>query len=374
MNDPATDDGEYPTSSIAKVIMDSALDGIVVADERGIIRSFNLAAQRLLGYSEAEAVGQPIGLLMPEPHRSEHPRYIERYLETGDRRIIGVGRELDALRHDGELVPIYLVVNEFDSPVGRCFAAVLHDVAPEVEARELRDRLVQAERLGAMAEMTAAVAHEMNQPLSALAVYAEVARELVESGSTGGKLVSALENIIEQTRRAGLAVERVRRLFQGGEPSFETADVNKLVSEMVELARTDAFPQGVVIEFSPGTDVPTLRCDPVQIQQVLRNLFCNAIEAMAEIECRNGRTIRVATWAFGGTVHVAVQDRGKGIDPQAADDIFEPFQSSKKDSLGIGLAISRTIVLNHGGSLHGENIVDGDGAPIGASFGFTLPV
>jgi len=373
MNEPATDDGEHPTLTIAKAIMDSVLDGIVVADERGIIRSFNLAAERLFGYSEAEAVGQPISLLMPEPHRSQHQQYIGRYLETGDKHIIGVGREVEALRGDGELVPIYLVVNEFDSPEGRCFAAVLHDVSAEVEARELRDRLVRAERLGAMAEMTAAVAHEMNQPLSALAVYAQVAQELVETGSTGPKLVSALENIIQQTRRAGLAVERVRRLFQGVELSFEAADVNTLVSEMVELARTDAFPHGVMIEFSPGADLPTLRCDPVQIQQVLRNLFCNAIEAMAEIECRNGRTIRVATWAAGGTVHVAVQDRGKGIDPQAADDIFEPFQSSKKDSLGIGLAISRTIVLNHGGSLQGENVVDSDGQTIGANFGFTLP-
>ena len=354
--------------------MDSAWDGIVVADERGIIRAFNLAAQRLFGYSEAEALGKPIGLLMPEPHRSQHQRYIKRYLETGERHIIGVGRELEAIRRDGESVPIYLIVNEFDSPAGRCFAAVLHDVSAEVEARELRARLVRAERLGAMAEMTAAVAHEMNQPLSALAVYAQVARDFAETGSTEPKLVAALENIIQQTRRAGLAVERVRRLFQGVEFSFESADLNTLVSEMVELARTDAFRQGVMIEFSPGADLPMLRCDPVQIQQVLRNLFCNAIEAMAEIGCRNGRTIRVATWAAGGTVHVAVQDSGEGIDEQAAADIFEPFQSSKKDSLGIGLAISRTIVLNHGGCLQGENVVDSDGQTIGASFGFTLPV
>ena len=354
--------------------MDSALDGIVVADERGIIRSFNLAAQRLFGYSEAEAVGQSIGLLMPEPHRSRHQQYMGRYLDTGDEHIIGVGREVEALRGDGKLVPIYLVVNEFDSPAGRCFAAVLHDVTAEVEARELRDRLDRAERLGAMAEMTVAVAHEVNQPLSALAVYAQVARELAESGSRGPQLVSALENVIQQIRRAGLAVERVRRLFQGGELSLETADINALVSEMVELSCTEAFGQGVRIEFSPGEDLPTLQCDPVQIQQVIRNLFCNAIEAMAENDCRNGRTIRVATWAAAGQVHVAVQDTGKGIDAEAAADIFEPFQSSKKDNLGIGLAICRTIVLNHGGSLQGENVLDSDGATVGASFGFTLPV
>ena len=353
--------------------MDTALDGIVVADEQGIIRSFNAAAQRLFGYSEAEAIGEPIGLLMPEPHRSAHQRYIERYLETGDKHIIGIGQELEAVCRDGRRVPIHLVVNEFDSSAGRCFAAVLHDISAEVEARELRSRLARSERLCAMAEMTATVAHEMNQPLSALAVYAQAARELAGSGSAVPQLVAALDNVIEQTRRAGMAVERVRRLFQGGEVSLETTNVNTLVSEMVELARVDARPQGVAIEIAPGADLPTVQCDPVQIQQVLRNLICNAIEAMLEIDCRNGRTIRVATGAADKAVNVEVRDCGKGIDPELADNIFEPFRSSKEDSLGIGLAVSRTIVLNHGGSLHGENVVDSDGQPIGASFGFTLP-
>ena len=330
--------------------------------------------QRLFGYSEAEAVGEPIDLLMPEPHRSAHQRYIGRYLETGDKHIIGIDREVEALCRDGRRVPIHLVVNEFDSSAGRCFAAVLRDISAEVEARELRSRLARAERLGAMAEMTATVAHEMNQPLSALAVYAQTARELAGSGYAGPQLVSALDNVIEQTRRAGLAVERVRRLFQGGEVSLETTDVNALVSEMVELARLDAGPGGVVIEIARGADLPTVQCDPVQIQQVLRNLICNAIEAMLEIDCRGGRTIRVATWVAHQSVNVEVRDCGKGIDSEFADDIFEAFTSSKEDSLGIGLAISRTIVLNHGGRLHGRNVVDDDGQPIGASFGFTLPI
>lgn len=241
------------------------------------------------------------------------------------------------------------------------------------EIRELRSRLARSERLAAMAEMTATVAHEMNQPLAALAVYAQAARELAESGSAAPQLVSALDSIIEQTRRAGLAVERVRRLFQGGEVSLEATNVNTLVSEVVELARLDARPQGVTIEIVPGTDLPTVQCDPVQIQQVLTNLICNAIEAMLEIDCRNGRTIRVAAGTVDQAVHVEVRDCGKGFDPDLADDIFEPFQSSKEDSLGIGLAISRTIVLNHGGTLQGENVVNSDGQPVGASFGFTLP-
>lgn len=353
--------------------MDTALEGIVVADARGIIRSFNLAAQRLFGYSEAEAIGEPISLLMPEPHRSAHQRYIERYLKTGDKHIIGIGREVEALCRDGRRVPIHLVVNEFDAPVGRCFAAVLHDISAEVEARELRSLLARSERLAAMAEMTATVAHEMNQPLSALALYAQAARNLAESGSAARQLLSVLDSVVEQTRRAGLAVERVRRLFQGGEVSLETTDVNSLVSEMVELARLDARPRGVMIEIAPNADLPKVQCDPVQIQQVLRNLICNAIEAMLEIDCRNGRTIRVVTTAVEQTVYVEVRDCGEGIDPKIADDLFEPFQSSKEDSLGIGLAISRTIVLNHGGRLHGENLVDSTGRPIGASFGFTLP-
>ena len=354
--------------------MDGTLEGIVVADQRGIIQSFNRAAERLFGYSQAEAVGESIALLMPEPHRSAHPGYIGRYLETGDKHVIGVGRDVEALRKDGSRVPIYLAVTEFNSPRGPGFVAVLHDTSTEIEARNLRDRLARAERLGAVAEMAAAVAHEMNQPLAALAVYAQAARQLaVSSFPQSRQLVLALDNVIEQTRRAGRAVERVRRLFQGEKISLESADLNALMRETVELARADARPRGVTIEFHPGADIPAVQCDPVQIQQVLGNLIGNAVEAMLEIDCRNGRMIGVASMVVDSGVRGEVRDCGGGIDPAVADEIFEPFQSHKKDGLGVGLAISRTIILNHGGCLQCENIVD-DGGTFGASFSFTLPV
>ena len=239
---------------------------------------------------------------------------------------------------------------------------------------ELRWRLARSERVAAMAEMTATVAHEMNRPLSALAVYAQAARELAQSGAAAPQLVSALDHVIEQTRRAGLAVERVRRVFQGDAVSLETTDINTLVAEVVELARLDASPHGVMIETAPGADLPRVRCDPVQIRQVLGNLIGNALEALLEIDCRSGSTIHVATRTADRAVHVEVRDCGSGIDPEIVDDMFEAFRSNKKDGLGIGLAISRTIILNHAGNLQGESVVDGDGKPMGASFRFTLPV
>lgn len=354
--------------------MDSAVDGIVVADEQGVILSFNRAAQRLFGYSEAEVIGESIGLLMPEPDRSAHRRYIERYLATGDKHVIGIGREVQALRRDGRRMPLYLAVSEFESPTGRCFAAILHDASAEVEARELRDRLVRAERLATLAEMAAALAHEMNQPLAAMAMYAEAARQLAATVSPESpRLVSALDNVIGQAQRASLAVERIRSLFQDGEIRLETVDANTLVSEVVELARTDVRAHGMTIEFVPGEDLTAVECDPVQIQQVVRNLICNAIDAMLAIDCRNGSTVRVASSVLGDVVGIEVRDCGKGIDAQAVDDVFAPFQSSKAGGLGMGLAISRTIILNHGGSLDCENIVDSSGKTIGARFGFTLP-
>ncbi len=353
--------------------MDSAVDGIVVADRRGVIQAFNAAAQRLFGYSEEEAVGESIGLLMPEPDKTDHRRYIERYLRTGDKRIIGIGRDVVAVHRSGKPVPIHLSVGEFRSRGDRWFVAILHDATVEVEARELRARLARAERLCAMAEMAAALAHEVNQPLAALAVYAEAARQAASTAPVSPEVASALDKIVREVRRAGLAVEKVRRLFHGEEAQVETVDATALVAEMVEMASADARPHGIVIEYVPAAHLPGLACDPVQIQQVLWNLLRNAIEAILEIDGRNGRTIGVSTVDSGGGVRIEIRDCGQGLEGKTIDDISVPFQSGKTSGLGIGLAISRTIVLNHGGSLDCETIVGSDGEPIGASFSVTVP-
>ena len=355
--------------------MDTAVDSIVVVDELGLIRSFNRAAQRLFGYAEQEVLGSPLGLLMPEPHRSAHQQYISRYLATGDSHIIGIGREIEALHKSGARIPIYLAVSEFQGPQGRCFAGVLHDISPELEARDLRNRLVQTERLCAMAEMTAAVAHELSQPLSTIAIYAQAARQLVDGGVAASQRVGvAVDKVIEEVKRAGQAVERVRRLFKGLDSCRERADINALVLDVVELARVDARSHDIEVGVSAAGDLPCVDCDRVQIQQVGHNLIRNAIDSMLEVDCRNGRSISVATSLVDGAVRVEVRDSGHGVVDEAGDSIFAPFNTTKTAGFGVGLAICRTIILNHDGVLEYDNVLDDGGNKVGAIFWFTLPV
>ena len=359
-------------ASEVRAIMDSAVDAIVTADERGVIRSFNPAAERLFGFSRQEATGQPISLLMPEPDRSRHQQYIERYLATRDAHIIGIGREVEAQRKDGSRVPVHLAVSEFQVDGERRFAGVLHDISADLEVRELRERLAQAQGVSALAETTATLAHELNQPLAAIATYAQAAR-LQATGDDAEKLLATLDKVVEQSLRAGSVVKRVQRLvksFASDSEGFQEADIHALLAGVVALAQTDARRQGVRLVFERGAALPAVRCDPVQIQQVVLNLLRNATDAVAAVGCSYGDVVRIHACAADGAVRVCVEDSGGGVAAELGETVFEPFHTNKPDGMGLGLAICGTIIAKHGGSLGFRN-----NAPRpGATFHFSLPV
>ena len=361
-----------PAASEVRAIMDSAVDAIVTADERGVIRSFNRAAERLFGFSKQEAIGQPISLLMPEPDRSRHQQYIERYLATGDAHVIGIGRELEAQRRDGSRVPIYLAVSEFQVDGERRFAAVLHDISADLEVRELRERLAQAEGVSALVETTATLAHELNQPLAAIATYAQAAR-LQATGDNAKALLATLDKVVEQSLRAGSVVKRVQGLVKGlasDSASFEDADIIALLDGVAALARTDARRQGVRLVFEPSAPLPAVRCDPVQIQQVMLNLLRNGVDAVVAAGRSHGDVVRIHARRADAAVRVCVEDSGSGVAADVGEAVFEPFHTDKPDGMGLGLAICATIVARHGGSLGFRN-----NAPTpGATFHFSLPL
>ena len=253
---------------------------------------------------------------------------------------------------------------------------VVQDAASAArDVRTLGARLAEAERLGTVAELSAALAHEINKPLAAIAIYVQSARALADADPPErAGLVEALDCAIEQTRRAGRAVEQVQRLYRGGSGEIESVDIGALLLRVVELARIDAAPHDLVLEYHADAELPPARCQPTQIQQVVLNLVRNAIESMLEIDCRNGRAVSIAGRRLDDAVAVEVRDCGKGVDVPAGIDVFAPFHTTKQDGLGMGLALSRTIALNHGGELDYHNVVDGLGNPIGAIFRFTLPV
>ena len=366
-----TQHDNHGEAGAVRAIMDSAVDAIVTVDERGVMRSFNRAAERLFGYSRQEAVGQPISLLMPEPHRSRHQQYIERYLATGEARIIGIGREVEAARKDGATVPVYLAVGEFQVAGERRFTGVLHDISADLEVRKLRDRLAQAAGASALVETTATLAHELNQPLAALATYAQAARSHVAEEDSA-KLAATLDKIVEQSRRAAAVVERVHALVKGlagGTERSQRADIHALLAGVAAMARTDARRQGVRVVFEQPANLPATRCDPVQIQQVVLNLARNAIDAAAAPHGSRPAIVRLYAESANGGVRVCVADSGRGVAASEREAVFEPFHTNKPHGMGLGLAICRTIVANHGGRLAFHNNTPRPGA----TFHFTLP-
>jgi len=354
-------------------IMETALDGMVVTDERGVIHSFSRAAQRMFGYDESEAVGHSVDLLMAEPDRSHHSAHMTRYLDTGERRIIGVGRIVTGRRKDGSQFPLHLSIGEAKIEGRRLFTGFMHDLTEvrrsESRTQQLQSELAHISRLSALGEMGSALAHELNQPLAAVANYITGSRRLLADapGPTAAKVDGALERAAGQVMRAGQIIRRLREFVSRRAVERSSQRLSSLVEEASALGLVGARDKGVTLKFKldPGHDL--VFADRVQIEQVLVNLMRNALDAMEHSE---RRVLTVSSCARPpGRIEIAVTDTGAGIAADALARLFEPFFTTKAAGLGVGLSISRGIVGAHGGEMWAENNVGG-----GATFRFTLPL
>ena len=339
-------------------VLDTVPDAMIVIDTKGIIQSFSRAAERLFGYSAQEATGRNVKILMPEPDRSRHDGYLARYLDTGERRIIGVGRLVIGKKRDGATFPMELAVGEVRMGERRFFTGFIRDLTEREQTQqklqELQAELVHMARFTALGEMASTLAHELNQPLTAVASYLNGARRLIDGGKTADLPTArqAIENAVEQSLRAGQIIRRLREFVARGESDQKQEDIRALVEEASALALVGAREVGVRFTLSVAEEVPPVLADKVQIQQVVLNLMRNAIEAMAESATRE---LAVAILPVGsGRVQVDVSDTGAGISPEVAAQLFQPFVTSKPNGMGVGLSISRTIVEAHGGRLWAE--------------------
>jgi two-component system sensor kinase FixL len=353
-------------------ILDTVPDAMVVIDERGVVQSFSSAAERLFGYGASEVIGKNVKILMPLPYRDEHDGYLERYLSTGERRIIGIGRIVVGARKGGSTFPMELSVGEMRSGKRRFFTGFIRDLTDrqQTEARlqELQSELVHMSRLTAMGEMASALAHELNQPLSAIANYMKGSRRLLQDASDERTITvrDALDCAAEQALRAGQIIRRLRDFVARRDGEQRIENVVKLVEEASALALVGAKQHGVNVSFDLG-DTREVLVDKVQIQQVLINLIRNAIDAMREMP-RRGLSISSAP-GDEGFIRVSISDTGTGLSPQLGGQLFQPFVTTKREGMGIGLSISRNIVEAHGGRIWAEPNPDG-----GTIFHFTLRV
>jgi two-component system sensor kinase FixL len=349
-------DGEtaQPESELRlRSILDTVPDGIIVIDEHGLIESFSPAAERLFGYAEAEIVGRNVSQLMPSPYREAHDGYLNRYLRTGERRIIGIGRVVVGLRKSGETFPMELAVGEFRVAESRYFTGFVRDLTEQQRvARRLQDlqaELLHASRLSVMGQMASAMAHELNQPLTAVMNYLEAARHLFESAPEAvARVGDLLQRAVAQAERAGDVIRRLRQFVTKGETERRAENLNQLVEEALALALVGARQSGVRVTLDLDQTLPPVLADGVQIQQVVLNLVRNAIEAMEECDRRE---LIIATHTLPDMAEVTVADTGPGIAPELAERLFQPFVTTKETGMGLGLSICRDIVEAHHGRL-----------------------
>lgn len=367
----ATESSLRNSEAHLRSILSTVPDAMIVIDERGHMVSFSTAAERLFGYSQAEVLGSNVSMLMPSPYRERHDGYLERYMTTGERRIIGIGRVVFAMRRDGSTFPMELSVGESTGEGQRLFTGFIRDLTDrrrtEEKLEELQSELIHVARVSAMGTMASTLAHELNQPITAVANYVEAVRDLLSEPDPDDlpDIREALGDAAGEAMRAGRIVRRLRDFVARGEVEKTIERLPLLINEAAALGLLDAHEKSIRTRMDMDHEAAHVLVDRIQIQQVLVNLIRNAVEAMSASEKRL-LTIRTAP-DQPGFVRVTVADTGEGIAPEMAEQLFRAFVSTKAEGMGLGLSICRTIVEANGGRIWMEPGDEG-----GTQFHFTL--
>lgn len=365
--------GKAATEAHLRSILATVPDALIIIDEMGIILSFSVAAEKMFGYAEEEVVGENVSMLMPSPDRERHDGYLKDYRDTGVRKIIGVGRVTTARHRDGTTFPIELSVGEANVGGKRIFTGFIHDISERQQAdlrfHELQSELAHVGRLSELGTLASSLAHELNQPLTAIANYCEGAVSLLEEEAKSEQIEMACEALREtaaQAIRAGEIVRRMRDFLSHGETEHREESLSRIITEANALALVGSREHGIEVQVSFDPRAERVFADRIQIQQVLVNLIRNAVDAMIDSPVR---FLTIASRVDGGFAMVSVEDSGGGVSPELASELFRPFVTSKQSGMGIGLSICRTIIESHGGRIWFEPGRDG-----GTNFHFTLPL
>lgn len=352
--------------ALLQSILETVPDGLVVIDRHGAIQSFSPAAERMFGYTRDAVLGHNVSLLMPEADAGRHDAHMQRYLATGERRIIGIGRVVAGRRRDGSVFPMELQIGEVVLPGVQLFTGFGRDLTERQERErrlsELQAQLIHVSRLSELGQMVSALAHEVNQPLTAIALYIGGIRRLLTSASPPA-LHQAVERVAEQAGRASSIVQGLRSLVRKETRQMRTESIETMINETASLALIGGGrPTGLDLRIAP--DATLALVDKVQIQQVLLNLMRNAVEAMADAPVRR---LTITAARAGARIEIRVADTGPGLPDSMRSRLFHPFVTTKPDGLGIGLSICRSIVELHGGELTAASAPGG-----GTEFSFSV--
>jgi two-component system sensor kinase FixL len=366
-----TDELIFAREAHLRSIIETIPDAMIVIDDHGRILSFSTAAEEMFGFTEAELLGENVSTLMPSPDREQHDAYLERYLGTGERKIIGIGRVTTARHRDGSTFPIDLHIGETRIGEERLFTGFIRDLTErqqtEMRLHDLQSELAHVSRVTAMGTLATSIAHELNQPLTAIANYVETASELLDNpdAETLAIVREALVECAAQSVRAGQIVRRLRDFVSRGETERRVESLARVVNEASALALVGAGERGVEVQVKLDAKADKVLIDRIQVQQVILNLVRNAIESMADCPVRR---LKIGSRAIGdGQVEVTIEDSGPGLAPEVAASLFQPFISTKSAGMGLGLSICHTIINGHGGRIWADTSKLG-----GTTFHFTL--
>ena len=362
--------GVADDNSLFDALIATAVDGIMVIDEKGSVRIYNQACERLFGYTAAEVIGHSIKMLMPAPYREEHDSYLKHYVTTGEKHIIGIGREVQGRRKDGSVFPMNLSVGEGVIRGERIFLGIITDISDRLSRErrilDLQSEMLHVSRLTDMGQVAAGLAHELNQPLTAILNYTNAGLDIADERGDE-ELKSVFGKVAEQASRAGNIIRRLRAFIEKRGPNRTDEDITRTIDEAIRLGQFNASERGIKLRVLFEQGLPSVSIDRVQIQQVLINLMKNAAEAMEGLP-RRELTVTISR-VTPELVQVSVADTGPGISEDMAEKLFQPFVTTKATGMGMGLSICRGIVEAHGGRLWLENNPGG-----GAVFRFNVPV
>ncbi len=360
-----------------EILMETAVDGIIVTNSSGLVEAFNPACERLFGYDSTEVLGMNVKMLMPMPYRDQHDQYMADYQASGVKKIIGYGREVTGRRKDGSTFPMYLSVGEGLLKGKSIFVGIIHDLSErytaERQLKSIRSELLHVSRLSDMGQLASALAHELNQPLTAVVNYVKAASRTLGSAQhdfspSVPRAQGLMDKAKEQTLRAGQIVKRLRDFIQKGESQRTAENMSEVVEGVLELALVGAAEAEIAVYTDLQAGLPYVSIDKVQIQQVVLNLVRNGVEAL-QGESQRHLYIATSLDSRSQTVVTSITDSGPGVSSEVLEKLFQPFVTTKQNGLGIGLSICKTIVDAHGGHISADNISEG-----GAIFRFSLPI
>jgi len=347
-------------------VLDAAPNAMIMADSAGVISFANAAAATVFGYSLSELIGHPIETLIPERFRDRHTGYRNGFHSEPSARAMGAGRDLFGRRKDGSEFPVEVGLSPIHTTEGFFVLASVIDITERKQA-ELEHQLQNMElarvgRVAVMGELAASLAHEVNNPVGAIVANASVGLRLIAAGEIRTEeLKELLSDIAADGRRAGEVIQGIRNMVRKGEAHRSLISIRDTIRQLLRIVHADAIGRDVKVTAKVDPDAGEIWGDPVQFLQVLLNLALNAFEAMSVMRLDARRLFIRAGRDGNGDILVSLRDSGPGFPSGMAEQLFEPFFSTKADGTGMGLAISRSIIEAHGGTLSGENC-DGGGA------------